>query len=87
MTASVNIHFLYGSLVLELKNLAVGWRNHHVNLSKRDDSFNRTWLWRVNHNQKTVQAARDCCNKIFDDLCSSMDEYLKDGPPLELKPL
>lgn len=86
MTGSVNIHILYGGFVLELKDIAVGWGNHFISdLSKEDNSFNRPWLWRVNHNPETVEAARERSKEIFDTLCASMDEFLKNGPPMELK--
>ena len=86
MTCSVNIHILAGGLTLELKDFAIGWDNHFIpDLSKQDDKFNRTWLWRVNHNPEVVQAGRDRCREIFDTLCASLDNYLKEGPPLELQ--
>ncbi|MBQ6186037.1 MAG: hypothetical protein IJK48_09235 [Bacteroidales bacterium] len=88
MTGSVNIHILEGGFTLELKDIAVGWGNHFIpDLSKEDNSFNRTWLWRVNHNPEIVEAARGRCRELFETLCKSMDKFLEDGPPMELKAL
>ena len=85
LTCSVNIHILYGGLILELKDFAVGWNNRFIpDMSKQDDKFNRPWLWRVYHNPEIVQAARQRCKEIFDTLCESLDEFLLDGPPMEM---
>lgn len=88
MTASVNIHILYGGILLEFKDIAISWRNHiHIDLSKEDNSFNRTWLWRVNHNPEIIEAARIRCKDLFDTLSKSMDEFVEDGPPMEMTAL
>lgn len=86
ITGKVGVLIMDGAIVLEFKNIHAYWRNHfYVDLSKEDNSFNRTWLWRVNHNPEIVQAARERCKEIFDILCASMGEYLRDGPPMELQ--
>ncbi|MBQ5979401.1 MAG: hypothetical protein IJL58_05225 [Bacteroidales bacterium] len=88
ITGTVNVIITEGPTVLELKDIHTYWRNHfYVDLSKEDNSFNRTWLWRVNHNPTIVEAARERCKELFEILCQSMDEYLKDGPPMELEAL
>lgn len=84
LVGTVGVVITDGPMVLELKNIRAYWRNHRIELSKQDDSFNRTWLWRVNHNPEIVQAARARCKEVFDTLCASMDKYLEDGPPMEL---
>ena len=86
MSIAVVLHIINGGIILEFKDIAVAWRNHtHIVLSQKDDSFNRTWLWKVNHNPEVVQAARERSKEIFDTLCASLDKYLKEGPPWELQ--
>ena len=83
---NVVLCFYDGEMALEFNRISVDWNNHLIlDMSKDDNRLNRPWLWRVNHNTKIVQTARDRCKEIFDHLCSSMDEYLRDGPPMELK--
>ena len=83
----VGIVITEGLVVLQLDNIHACWREHDVKMSRMDDRFNRPWLWRVNHNPEVVQAARERCKEIFDTLCASMDEFLKDGPPMEMRRL
>lgn len=85
VSGSVGVLISGGMAILEFRNIYAGWGTHLVEMSKRDDSFNRTWLWRVNHNKEIVQAARERCEEIFDTLCASLDDFLKDGPPMELQ--
>ena len=83
-----NILFDDGYMTLEFNNIAIDWKGHLIlDMSTEDNSFNRPWLWRINHNPEIVQAARERCKEIFDTLCASMDEFLKDGPPMEMRRL
>ena len=89
-TVMGNVIFLFneGYLTLEFNNITIDWKNHLIiDMSQEDSRLNRPWLWRVNHNPVIVNTARERCREIFDTICASMDEFIKDGPPLELKPL
>lgn len=81
-----SILFNNGYITLEFNRIAIDWKGHLIlDMSNGDDKFNRPWLWRVNHNPEVVQAARERCKEIFDTLCASLDNYLKEGPPWELQ--
>lgn len=58
-----------------------------MHLSAKDDRFNRPWLWRVLHDIETVDMERKAAEECFNMVADSLEEFLKDGPPLELKPL
>lgn len=56
-------------------------------LYRPDDRFNRTWYWRVTRSPKVIDEIRKRSKEIFEMITASMDEYLKVGPPVELKKL
>lgn len=80
--------FRDGSFDLVFKNISAQWRNNFVTcMSTNDDKFNRTWFWRASRSKKILNNVRIRADEIFKMITASMDEYLKVGPPVELKKL
>ena len=72
-------------LVLEGYDItAFGGRDLVLHLSSFDDRFNRPWLWRVFHDIETVDKQREIAKDCFNRVADSLEEFLRDGPPMEL---
>lgn len=85
-----DIYIVYrdGGFDLVFTNINAHWKYNFVHrLSTHDDRFNRTWYWRATHNAKLIDEIRKRSKEIFEMITASMDEYLKVGPPVELKKL
>ena len=64
---------------------AFGKKDPVMKLSVNADRLNRPWLWRVFHNIDTVDKQRKIAVECFNLVADSLEEFLKDGPPMELK--
>ena len=76
-----------GEFELILTEIFVAWSGGKCvfYLSTIDDRFNRPALWRLFHSKKVLDAARARSAELFEELTAAMDEYLKYGPPIEMK--
>lgn len=82
----VFLRFRDGEFDLIFTNIGTVWKNNFVvRMSTHDDRFNRTWLWRVLRSKKILNQIRVRSEELFKMITASMDEYLKVGPPVELK--
>jgi len=80
--------FRDGGFDLVFKNISAQWRNSFVTcMSTNDDNLNRTWFWRAGRSKKILGQIRERSKELFDMITASMDDYLKAGPPVELKKL
>lgn len=85
---TVFLSFRDGSFDLTFTDISAFYGNKDVDpVSTCDDRFNRTWYWRATHNAKLIDEIRKRSKEIFEMITASMDEYLKVGPPVELKKL
>ena len=85
---TVSLTFRDGSFDLTFTDISAFYGNKDVDpVSTCDDRFNRTWYWRVTRSQKVIDEIRKRSKEIFEMITASMDEYLKVGPPVELKKL
>lgn len=69
----------YFDLIFTSISFRCGHKTEHF-ISTHDDTFNRTRLWLLMHNESMIENARQSAAKIFDHLCYAMSEYLKTGP-------
>ena len=73
---------------MEMTDISVYWRHKMVLfLYPIDDRFNRPALWRLFHSKRIIDAARARSAELFEELTAAMDEYLKAGPPIDMKKL
>ena len=70
-----------------LREVFVSWKNGNrsTTLSVCDDKFNRNWLWRTFHSQEVLDDAREKAPELFQQITASMDRFLAEGPPMELR--
>ena len=72
-------------LVLEAYDITLfGSKDPVLKLSEKDDKLNRPWLWRVFHNIETVDKERKIAEECFNLVADSLEDFLKDGPPMKL---
>ena len=75
-----------GCFDMDAVRISADWRNHFVStMSTCDDKFNRTWLWRIQHSPKVLDQIRLRAAEIFGRITASMDRFLAEGPPLEMR--
>ncbi len=84
----VYLIFRDGSFDLIFTDISASWRHDYIDcLSSNDDRFNRTWFWRARHSKKILAQIRVRSKELFEIVTASMDDYLKVGPPVEMKKL
>lgn len=54
-------------------------------LSTEDNRTNRPWLWRVFHNSDTIDKERTAAIDYFNMVAHSLEEFLLNGPPMDMK--
>ena len=54
-----------------------------MHLSTTDDKFNRTWLWRVMHDEETIELQREIAKDYFNLIADSLQRFLRYGPDYE----
>lgn len=60
-----------------------GDRHPVMHLSTTDDKFNRTWLWRVMHDEETIELQREIAKDYFNLIADSLQRFLRYGPDYE----
>lgn len=82
----VNLIYRDNELEVIMDDIYVDWYTALcLCLSTRDDKFNRSRSWLRTHDKEVLDAARAWSAKLFEELTAALDEYLKCGPPIEMK--
>ena len=86
LDVTVDMKVIDGAFWLVMKEVRATWGRHFRELvSDRDDKFNRTWLWRVLRSRRTLEQIRLRAAEIFEQITASMDRFLAEGPPMEMR--
>ena len=84
----IDLYFRDGEFDLVFTRISASWRHNYINcLSSQDDRFNRNAFWRMSYSKKILDQIRERSKELFGLVTASMDDYLKAGPPVELKKL
>lgn len=82
----VNLIYRDNELEVIMDDIYVDWDTALcLCLSTMDDKFNRSRSWLRTHDKEVLDAARAWSAKLFEELTAALDEYLKYGPPIEMK--
>lgn len=65
--------------------ISFGDKDPIMKLSSKDDRINRPWLWRAFHNIDTIDKQRKIAEECFNLVADSLEEFLRNGPPMELQ--
>lgn len=79
----IKLHFMDGSVILDVYDVFANWNNHRSYVSSLTTSDPLATSRGVRN--KTLEYARDAAADCFNLVADSLEEFLRNGPPMELK--